>query len=1118
MITLLLTSFHFVGSAQTEVIIGASGGPMQSGLSGPLHRTGNPNSNTLFLYSRHFALYDRTKLCAAGLKNGATISKIAWFKDGGGSADGATHEFKVYMKNTSAVSTNGNVWSTLINGATLAYDKPEGTVIPTTSGWWELTLTTPFTYTGQSIEVYTDWFCGGGPNGNRTNGLIAFAVTFGSSIGNLVSGGTGKRAPFTDDEFVGGNQFSGNSTPDLLNVKFTADGGTVNPEVCGDGIDNNCNGQIDEGCPTHYASKFTGNFANAGTWQRFINNNIGWINAQVPPTFTDLTVQVINPHTVTVNTAATIDQMTIAGGGKLSLNLPAGVLTLNDGTGNDLVNNGNIEILSGARIDGPGNILNSNFLLVNTAQLNAPTTNNLSLSFFNDCSVGALQNNGTVTWQSGLLASNQLLTNNAPGVFNVNSNTEGSFSLENKGIFNKNSTGVTSITGSVINSGTIAGRGTLNFPGTFSNTGIISPGIGLGNLTLNSDHPFSITSTLFCEIGSAAGAGIGNDLLIRSTGNLALQGKLSVVEIGSPPIGTYEIVRLNNGTISGTFEEVILPAGYTLEIRSNTVVVVKFAATVPFPGSGNGIVFNGINSVATVPHNANFNFAFDQNFTIDFWLRVPTDQPDLSTNANVIVEKWGSPWGAHPFSVSVGNSTSSFPGKVLFTRDNGAGAFGFVSAVAVNDGRYHHVAIQKLDALLNIFVDGILSSQINDRTTGQTTNNALLQLGSSQDLSSTLSGEVDELRIWNTALSNDLIKTYMCQKVTNLHPAYANLVTYYPFDQVTSSVSIIDAKGTNRGTMLSGTILKLSGAPVGETSAFSYGSTPSAFLSLPNGEKLTATSPPSVLKGIHVYVVGSLPNFTSGISVVGANTRYFGVFPVGSANPQYTGVYDYSANAGITNAADLRLFKRNANDVTNWTDVTATQNTVDRTFTFSGTFTEYLLGAVNPPLPVHLLSFSGRSLNSLDNLLMWRTASEQSFSHFDVQHSLNGRTFSTIGTVNGGLNNYSFVHKNAGQGRQYYRLQMMNRDASKTYSNILLISNGVKNQAVYPGVTNGPLVISGVTPQTVVQIVNVAGVMLTQFKAPAESFTYSISDYRSGMYFIRLVNDTQKSQFKIIKQ
>ena len=1115
---MLLSFAQLVVAAQTDIIIiNSLGGRMQSGLSGPLHRTGNPNSNTAFLYSRHFALYDKDKLCASGLKSGATISKIAWFKDGGGSAAGATHEFKVYMKNTNAVSTNGNTWTSLIANATLAYDLPAGTVIPTTSGWWELTLTTPFTYTGQSIEVYTDWFCGGGPNGNRTNGLIAFQVIPGSSISNFVSGGTGKRSPFADDEFVGGNQFTGSSTPDILNVKFTAEGGVAVAEICNDGIDNNCNGQIDEGCPQHYVSKFNGNWNFASTWQRFINSTIGWVDALVPPKATDLTVQILAQNAVTLVTTETIDQLTVLTGGKLSLTLP-GVLVLNDGAGIDLTNNGTVDVLASTRIDGPGVIVNGGTINVNTALLNAGLTNNQNVFIFNDCTVGPLQNNGTFNWQSGLLSSNNVLSNNAAGTFNINGTSEGSFSIENKGLMKKNSSGIASITGSVFNTGTITGRGTLNFPGTFSNTGTISPGIGVGALNFNSDPPFSPTSNLVCEIRDLAGAGIGNDLLIRNMGNLLLQGKLTVTEVANAPVGTYEIIRLDNGTISGSFQEIILPPACILEVRSNTVVVTKFAATVPFPGSGNGIVFNGANSVVTVPNNTNFNFSLEQNFTVEFWLRVPVLQADLGGDANVILEKWGSPWGAHPFSVSVGNSTSTFPGKLIFTRDNGAGTFGFTSTVTVNDGRYHHVAIQKADGLLKIFVDGIFSSQINDRTTGQTTNFSALHIGSSQDLSSTLAGEVDELKIWNTALSVDLIRTYMCQKVTNLHPSYVNLITYYPFDQITASTAIVDAKGTSRGSMFNGAVLALSGAPVGEVSAFGYGITPSASLMLPNGEKLTATSAPSILKGIHVYSVQTLPNATTGITGIGANTRYFGVFPVGSSSPQYIGVYDYAANAAISNEANLRLFKRNANDVANWTDVTATQNTIDNTFTFAGTFTEYLLGTVAPPLPINLISFTGRAVNSSDNHLLWRTASEQMFSHFDVQHSTNGRIFASVGKVNAGLNAYNFTHT-AGSGKNYYRLQMVNRDGSFTYSNILMIGRGaVKSPSVYPTITNGQFVVSGASTQTVLRIVNAVGTTLSQFIAPGESFTHSIAGYSKGIYFIQLLDGKQLYQFKIIKQ
>lgn len=95
-------------------------------------------------------------------------------------------------------------------------------------------------------------------------------------------------------------------------------------------------------------------------------------------------------------------------------------------------------------------------------------------------------------------------------------------------------------------------------------------------------------------------------------------------------------------------------------------------------------------------------------------------------------------------------------------------------------------------------------------------------------------------------------------------------------------------------------------------------------------------------------------------------------------------------------------------------------------------------------LPVDLLHFKG-NINEGAVKLEWATASEINSDLFYVQHSEDGESFETIGTVAGAGNSsiridYEFVHNNPGKGNNYYRLQQVDFDGKYEFFKTLLIN------------------------------------------------------------------------------
>jgi hypothetical protein len=274
-------------------------------------------------------------------------------------------------------------------------------------------------------------------------------------------------------------------------------------------------------------------------------------------------------------------EMKIAGGTLTQ----ASTLTVADGTGDDITVNGNY-IFSTGTLNGTGSMLvtggmdwqagtlRTNLILAPGAISGKSTAATATI-----LTNGVLTNNGTFNWTDGNINFQDAVFNNG-GTITASGNNSlagvGGFStFTNTGTFTKNNNlGTTTIsTGTLTNSGTIKGVGTLAL--TFlSSNGTIAPGASPGLLTINGAQPFSANSTLQIEMQDGSGPGTGHDQSIRN-GDITLAGKLVVTETGALPNGTYTIINLTSGTVSGSFSTVTLPAGYVLQVNASNVQITR---------------------------------------------------------------------------------------------------------------------------------------------------------------------------------------------------------------------------------------------------------------------------------------------------------------------------------------------------------------------------------------------------------------------------------------------------------------------------------------------------------------------------------------------------------------
>lgn len=193
-------------------------------------------------------------------------------------------------------------------------------------------------------------------------------------------------------------------------------------------------------------------------------------------------------------------------------------------------------------------------------------------------------------------------------------------------------------------------------------------------------------------------------------------------------------------------------------------------------------------------------------------------------------------------------------------------------------------------------------------------------------------------------------------------------------------------------------------------------------------------------------------------------------------------------------------------------------------------------------LPVELVSFTvkRRSEAELSDIaiLEWYTATETNSASFEVEvakgnEDLKNGRFVKIGELIGkgtstGKNYYFLEDKELFKtGVRYYRLKMIDKDGSYSYSSIRsVVFEEESRSKVYPNPSNGIFNLSYKAASgdlLHIKIRDVTGKMLNEKDYRVDSFTdkqiidITGSEFRSGVYLIEVTGGSHSRQFKVIK-
>lgn len=180
---------------------------------------------------------------------------------------------------------------------------------------------------------------------------------------------------------------------------------------------------------------------------------------------------------------------------------------------------------------------------------------------------------------------------------------------------------------------------------------------------------------------------------------------------------------------------------------------------------------------------------------------------------------------------------------------------------------------------------------------------------------------------------------------------------------------------------------------------------------------------------------------------------------------------------------------------------------------------------ITPALPLQLMHFSGTK-TAAGNLLQWTSAQEENFSHFEVQRSANGVTFTAVAIVAGKGNTvqqqqYVFTDSNPLGKMQLYRLKMIDKDGSFSYSKVIQVAANETTGTAIKLLANPVqhvLTITQLQPNRQLIIFDASGRIMHQQKTNVTHLTIPVAHWKSGMYFIKVVGENGREHMPFIKE
>jgi hypothetical protein len=199
-------------------------------------------------------------------------------------------------------------------------------------------------------------------------------------------------------------------------------------------------------------------------------------------------------------------------------------------------------------------------------------------------------------------------------------------------------------------------------------------------------------------------------------------------------------------------------------------------------------------------------------------------------------------------------------------------------------------------------------------------------------------------------------------------------------------------------------------------------------------------------------------------------------------------------------------------------------------------FNDYTLivaaaGALNGPLPVKLISFTGGYAKGIA-VLDWQTSQELNSDHFELFRSYDAVDFVSVGKIasagfSNTIKNYSFQDRVGGSNYVYYRLKQVDINGKETFSSIVKLALGENSGvSIFPNPFSNNFTVSIASPKTTLatlNINNIAGQLVYSRSINVNKGNNSISinnlpsSLTAGIYYVTIVNNEISYNTKLQK-
>ena len=162
-------------------------------------------------------------------------------------------------------------------------------------------------------------------------------------------------------------------------------------------------------------------------------------------------------------------------------------------------------------------------------------------------------------------------------------------------------------------------------------------------------------------------------------------------------------------------------------------------------------------------------------------------------------------------------------------------------------------------------------------------------------------------------------------------------------------------------------------------------------------------------------------------------------------------------------------------------------------------------------LPVNLVSFNaGSSGKNIE--LTWEVENEVNFSKYELECSSDGISFGNLSTiVANGKSTYSYLQTTNIYSKNYYRLKLVNKDGSFSYSNVISVITNEKEQVIiYPNPAKDfiTVVSNNISPNSTLIVQDAFGRKVLEKKLTNNTIgtaTISTNGLSNGNYFLQLI-------------